>query len=80
MLTTFAIFTPAGVAIGWGLLSDSNELVEIIFSCLAAGTFLYISCSEVIVEEFSIPDNRFLKLFFFLVGIAIISSLKLLEG
>jgi hypothetical protein len=54
-------------------------MAEIIFSCLAAGTFLYISCSEVIVEEFSIPQFRFLKLFAYLFGIAIISSLKFLD-
>ena len=50
-----------------------------IFNCLAAGTFLYIACSEVIVEEFSIPNFRCLKLFFYLVGIACISLLKFLD-
>lgn len=54
LLFIFACFTPVGVVIGW-LLKDTSEMSEIIFSCLAAGTFLYISCSEVIVEEFSIP-------------------------
>jgi zinc transporter ZupT len=46
---------------------------------LAAGTFLYIACSEVIVEEFSIPQFRFLKIFFYLVGIACIALLKILD-
>ena len=53
MLVVFALFTPIGVIVGW-ILESSSELTEIIFSCLAAGSFLYIACSEVIVEEFSI--------------------------
>ena len=50
-----------------------------IFNCLAAGTFLYIACSEVIVEEFSILNFRFTKLFFYLIGIACITLLKFLD-
>jgi hypothetical protein len=59
--------------------NSSNPMIEIIFNCLAGGTFLYIACSEVIIEEFSQPDNKFLKLMFFIVGIAVISSLLFLE-
>ena len=78
LLTLFAMCTPAGVVLGW-IISTQSELLEIICSCFASGSFLYIACSEVIIEEFSIPRNRYLKLFAFLVGIAMISSLKLLE-
>ena len=79
MLTIFALMTPLGVAIGW-IVQNASDLLEILFSCLAAGTFLYIACSEVIVEEFSIPQYRFLKIFAFLIGIMIITCLKFLEG
>ena len=75
MICLFAIFTPLGVGLGMLLKNLSSDLIELIFACLAAGSFLYIACSEVIVEEFSISDYRFLKLFFFVIGIAIISSL-----
>ena len=78
LLILFACFTPMGVIIGW-ILETGSELTEIIFSCLAAGTFIYIACSEVIVEEFSQPDNKILKLLFFMIGILFISSLLLLE-
>eukprot|EP00356_Strombidium_inclinatum_P012266 CAMPEP_0170502182 /NCGR_PEP_ID=MMETSP0208-20121228/40692_1 /TAXON_ID=197538 /ORGANISM="Strombidium inclinatum, Strain S3" /LENGTH=120 /DNA_ID=CAMNT_0010781103 /DNA_START=420 /DNA_END=779 /DNA_ORIENTATION=+ len=54
MMLLFATFTPVGVTVGW-LLSDSSDMTELVFSCLAAGTFLYIACSEVIIEEFSVP-------------------------
>jgi zinc transporter 1/2/3 len=79
LLFLFAMFTPVGVALGW-VLNSSSELTEIIFSCLAAGSFLYIACSEVIVEEFSISQHRFLKLFAFLIGISIITCLKFVEA
>lgn len=79
MLFCFALFTPVGVALGWAL-EKSSEMTEIIFSCLAAGSFLYIACSEVIVEEFSIAQFRFLKLFAFLFGISIITCLKFIEA
>ncbi len=78
MLFLFACFTPIGVIIGI-IAAGSSDLAEVIFGCLAAGTFLYISCSEVIVEEFSISSHRFLKLFFFIGGIGLISSLHFLE-
>ena len=52
LLFMFSLFTPIGVIIGM-ILQDSSEMVEIVFSCLAGGTFLYIACSEVIIEEFS---------------------------
>ena len=54
LLFLFAIFTPIGVLMGWAF-SSSSEIVEIVFNCFAAGTFVYIACSEVIVEEFSAP-------------------------
>ena len=78
MICLFGVFTPIGVTLGI-LLGGSSEMVEMVFSCLAGGSFLYISCSEVIVEEFSISEHRFLKLFFFIIGIAIIASLNFLD-
>lgn len=78
MILLFAVFTPIGVILGM-ILSDGSDMTELIFACLAGGSFLYISMSEVIVEEFAISSNRFIKLFFFLLGIACIASLVLLE-
>lgn len=75
LMLIFAIFTPLGVCIGWAVSGDS-PLTEMTFTCLAAGTFLYIACSEVIIEEFSMPENKVLKLVCFLLGICLIGSLK----
>lgn len=78
MMTMFACFSPFGVILGL-LLGDTNEMVEVVFSCLAGGTFMYIAMSEVIVEEFSIPKYKYTKLLFFILGIGVITSLHFLE-
>jgi len=75
----FACATPLGVALGMILLG-LGDIYDIIFSSLAAGSFVYIGCSEVIVEEFSIPGNRYWKLLAFLVGASIITSLFWIEN
>jgi len=58
---------------------NAGPIYEIVFSSLAAGSFVYIACTEVIVEEFSIPGNRWLKLFALLFGAAIITCLWFLD-
>ena len=57
LLLSFAFATPIGIASGL-LLADTNDMIEIIFSSFAGGTFIYIAASEVIVEEFSIPGRK----------------------
>jgi len=67
LLVIFCIFTPIGAIIGLGL-SQTNDLVVSIFFALSAGTFLYVSASEVIVEEFAISKNKFSKYVMYLLG------------
>jgi hypothetical protein len=55
------------------LIMEAPPLVNIIFSGLAGGTFLYISASEVVVEEFSVPKCKWIKLIGFVIGALIIS-------
>lgn len=71
LLLIFSLATPLGVSIGM-CFSGSSELTNIIFFSLTAGTFTYIACSEVIVEEFSTPDNKWFKMLFFLIGAGVI--------
>jgi zinc transporter ZupT len=74
----FSLATPLGTTMGI-LLNDAPKLVNIIFTSLAGGSFIYVSCSELIVEEFSLPGNRWLKLLAFIVGAVFIGLLLLLE-
>ena len=79
MIVIFSLATPLGVIIGM-LIANAGDIYDIIFSSIAAGSFVYIACSEVIVEEFSIPGNRWLKLLAFLFGAAIITCLWFLDA
>mmetsp|Transcript_25716 Transcript_25716/g.29596 ORF Transcript_25716/g.29596 Transcript_25716/m.29596 type:complete len:131 (+) Transcript_25716:224-616(+) len=71
LLLIFALATPIGVSIGM-CVAGSSELTNIIFFSLTAGTFTYIACSEVIVEEFSTPEYKWFKMLFFLIGAGVI--------
>ena len=74
----FSLATPLGLALGLAL-SDTSEMVDIVFSSLAGGTFLYIACTEIIIEEFSMPGNRVLKLIAYLFGALVITMLWFLD-
>ena len=57
LMFLFALGTPLGILTGLLLQGKNNEMLEITMSSFAAGTFVYIAASEVIVEEFSIPGR-----------------------
>ena len=78
LIFTFSLATPLGVGIGMAVV-NAGDIYDVIFSSLAAGSFVYIACTEVIVEEFSIPGNRYWKLLAFLIGAAIITLLWFLD-
>jgi len=77
-LCIFASATPLGTVMGI-LLSGMSDIINVIFMSIAGGSFIYVSCSELIVEEFSLPGNRWLKLLAFLMGAALIGLLLLIE-
>ena len=60
MLITFTFFTPVGILIGM-YFSKSGFLIEGIMLSISSGTFVYVSTSEVIVEEFSSKGSKHLK-------------------
>lgn len=77
-LCIFASATPLGTLMGI-LLSGMSDMINVVFMSIAGGSFIYVSCSELIVEEFSLPGNRWLKLLAFLLGAALIGLLLLIE-
>lgn len=79
LVITFACATPLGIIFGIAL-GEAPLIVDVIFSCLAGGTFVYIACSEVIVEEFALPGNKWLKLLSFILGAGLITSLWFIKG
>ena len=78
LVFSFAISSPIGISIGM-MIQNSNDIVQVIFTCLAAGTFVYIGCSEIIVQEFSVPGLRIVKLLAYLLGALIIILLWFAE-
>ena len=74
LLTIFSIIGPSGVLLGWFLSIVANPFIQGIFLAASSGTFLYIACSEIIVEEFEKKKDKCIKFFFLLLG-AIISAI-----
>ena len=75
----FSFITPLGIIIGMALTSFSSDYIAGIFLSISVGTFIYISCSEVIIEEFSEKENRYIKFLCFLFGAGIVLGLNVME-
>lgn len=80
LMAMFSLATPVGIAIGLGLQSSSS-LVEIIFNSFAAGTFIYIAASDILIKEFEVKDRKkCYQLIFFIIGTSVITCLWLIEA
>ena len=64
---------------GFFLSNDGNPVVEGIFLGLSTGTFLYVACSEVIVEKCETPKLRYPKFLLFLIGGIFTAALSVFE-
>ncbi len=62
----FSMFSPFGIVLGY--FSVSNELAKAVLLSFASGTFIYVSCSVNIVEEFALTRYKYSKYLFFLLG------------
>ena len=78
ILLVFMLATPVCVIIGL-TAKNTSILVDVTFSSLAAGTFVYISATEIVNKEFTKVEHRWLKLFVFFLGAAIITALIFIE-
>jgi zinc transporter 1/2/3 len=78
MIILFSLFTPLGIIIGL-IFSGNGLLIQGILLSISGGTFLYVSASEVIVEEFSITKYKFWKYGFYLLGGVLVGILKIFE-
>ena len=78
MIVIFSLFSPSGIIIGI-LFSSAGYLIEGILLSVSGGTFLYISASEVIVEEFAITKYKYKKYAFYLLGGILVGILKWYE-
>ena len=74
LILMFSVATPIGVSIGM-LVANAGDIYEVIFNSLAAGTFVYIGCNEIIMGEFSIAGFRWWKFLAFILGATFITCL-----
>ena len=79
MILIFGLIGPVGIAFGMILKATANEIVEGIFLAISVGTFLYIACTEVLVDEFENSENKYLKFLAFMVGGIFTAGLSLIE-
>ena len=63
---------------GYFIKSIGNAILVGVFKSISAGTFIYISCGEIIVEEFAVSKNKGWKFLFYSLGIAFIALLALI--
>lgn len=75
----FSLVESIGCAVGLGL-SSAPAIVGALILSVAGGTFIYIACSEIIVEEFSKAEMKPLKLAMFCLGAVIIILLWFSEA
>lgn len=54
------------------LLSDTSELVSVVVMSLSAGTFIYVSCTEILQHEFERGLRQWLQYIFVVLGGALI--------
>ena len=79
MILIFGLIGPVGIALGMIIKATANKIVEGIFLAISVGTFLYIACTEVLVEEFENSENKYWKFFAFMVGGVLTAGLSLIE-
>lgn len=78
MITLFATFTPIGIVIGI-IFSGTSFVIQAVLLSISSGTFIYISASEIIIEEFAITKYRYQKYFCYLLGGILVGVLKVVE-
>ena len=83
----FSLTTPFGMLIGM-FFSGTSELIEAVFLSISAGkkrcnlllgSFIYISASEIVIEEFSVSKFKKEKFIALIIGACIICILTMLE-
>ena len=70
----FSILTPIGAIAGL-LFAETSMLVDTIFMALAGGTFIYVSCCEILVHEFDRGKYQWFKMILVVAGGAVITCL-----
>lgn len=75
-LVGFSLMTPIGILAGIALeRTFESELASLYVSSIAAGTFIYVSIVEVILNEFKRPQDKLVKVFALAIGFGFMAVL-----
>lgn len=80
MILIFGFISPIGIIFGMVLKSLSSDTLAGIFLSITVGTFIYIACSEIIIDEFNSDIYKYWKFLFFLLGAMLVIILSILES
>lgn len=79
IMVLFSSTTPLGIVMGT-ILSNVSTTIDAVFTSMAAGTFLYLSVSDIVPEEFSGGKKLTKKFSFFVLGILLMTLLLIIEN
>lgn len=75
----FGLMSPGGVVLGalfsYGLADATDSVWSSSIQAFAAGSFVYVSLVEILLEEFAQPKDRALKFVLVLLGVGVMLSL-----
>lgn len=80
-IVVYSLLTPFGILAGRIVLSQvlNNHKILGIIMAIPIGIFIYIAIVEIILEEFVVAKNKFLKFFFLLFGVFLVYVMTLFE-
>ena len=56
-------------------ITETSSIIDVVFLSLSGGTFVYVACSEIIINEFDKGDKQRLKMLMVCIGGLIITLL-----
>ena len=83
VVITFSVATPIGASIGIGIsnIEFELEIVEVVFNCISAGTFLYLSIRELIAMFFDQAESKWwidiIKMIAFIIGFSFLTGIAI---
>jgi zinc transporter ZupT len=73
----FGLFCPTGILLGYFMKSAISRGSLL---ALSSGTFIYVSCSVIMVEEFSLTKYRYTKYLCFFIGSLLAAGMNFLTA
>ena len=80
-IIVYSFLTPFGILAGRLVLNQvlNNPKILGIIMAIPIGIFIYIAIVEIILEEFVVANNKFLKFFFLLFGVFLVYVMTIFD-